>query len=204
MSVISQDAYAYYDKRSNFWKKYFKSAKSYDDYLDASIIENPLDVKRWNDSMKRIPELNSEQIKRLQGFNRELNVLMYSGIWCGDCVRQGSLLKKIVDSCDPNVHLRFIERNFSKELQDELRIVGALRVPIVVFLSEDFWEIERYGERTLSVYRSKAAREVGRGVDQGILVPSARKKELEEWVDTFERVLIMLRLSPPLRRRYGD
>ncbi len=204
MSIINRDAHDYYDKRSEFWEKYFDAAHCYEDYLKSSIIDYPSDVERWNDSMNRIPELTSDQEKRLQGFNRELNVLMYSGVWCGDCVRQGPLLKRIVDSCDPTVNLRFIERNFSKELQDELRIVGALRVPMVVFLSEDFWEIERYGERTLSVYRSKAAREVGRGVDQGILVPSARKTELEEWLDVFERVLIMLRLSPPLRRRYSD
>ena len=204
MVVITQDAHDYYDKRSTFWKKYYKVAKSYEDYLEDSVQANPSDVMRWNDSMSRIPDLDSDQVKRLQGFNRELNVLMYSGIWCGDCARQGPLLKKVVDSCDSNVNLRFIDRKFSHELQDELRILGALRLPMVVFLSEDFWEVERYGERTLSVYRSKAAREIGRGVDQGILVPSARKKELEEWVDIFERVLIMLRLSPQLRRRYGD
>ena len=100
--------------------------------------------------------------------------------------------------------VRFIERDASEELQDELRILGALRVPMVVFLSEDFWEVGRFGERTLSVYRSKAAREVGRGSDSGILSPKAREKELAEWVDIFERVLFMLRLAPPLRRRHGD
>jgi hypothetical protein len=77
-------------------------------------------------------------------------------------------------------------------------------VPIVVFLSEDFWEIARFGERTLSVYRAKASRDIGREFDAGILSPKARERELADWVETFERTLIMLRLSPPLRRRYGD
>ncbi|MDP7207661.1 MAG: thiol reductase thioredoxin, partial [Candidatus Bathyarchaeota archaeon] len=103
-----------------------------------------------------------------------------------------------------DVKLRFIDRETSTDLKDELRIVGATRVPIVVFFSEDFWEIARFGERTLSIYRAKAARDIGRKFDAGILSPKARERELAEWTDIFERVLIMLRLSPPLRKKYGD
>lgn len=198
------NGHEYYDKRSSFWKNHFDISKNYDDYLNHYLKTNSGDIKRWKDSWGRLPQLTDEQKKRLQGYNRKLYVLMYSGVWCGDCVRQGPLLQKIVESCGELVDLRFIEREVSEELQDELRIVGALRVPMIVFLSEDFWEVARCGERTLSVYRSKAAREVGRGIDQGILSPSGRSRELEEWLDVFERVLIMLRLSPPLRRRYND
>ena len=90
------------------------------------------------------------------------------------------------------------------ELQDELRVLGALRVPIVVFLTEDYWEVGRFGERLLSVYRSKAAREIGRGTDQGVLSPKALKREITDWLDVFERMLLMVQLAPPLRRRYND
>ena len=195
------DKPTYYDKRSEFWKGYWEMASEYEAYLQDS---DPEKVPRWKDSEGRIPELTAEQLERLQGYDRELNVLFYCGVWCGDCSRQGPMLKKIADACGDKVSVRFIERDASEELQDELRILGALRVPMVVFLSEDFWEVGRFGERTLSVYRSKAAREIGRGADAGILVPNARERELAEWVDIFERVLIMLRLAPPLRRRHGD
>jgi len=195
------DKPTYYDKRSEFWKGYWERASEYEAYLQDS---DPEKVPRWRDSEGRIPELTAEQLERLQGYDRELNVLFYSGVWCGDCSRQGPMLKKIADACGDKVSVRFIERDASEELQNELRILGALRVPMVVFLSEDFWEVGRFGERTLSVYRSKAAREIGRGADAGILAPNARGRELAEWVDIFERVLIMLRLSPPLRRRHGD
>lgn len=191
----------YYDKRSEFWKSYFEKASDYETYLKNTDSEN---VLKWLESEKRCPELKKEHKDRLSGYGRKMNVLMYSGIWCGDCSRQGPYLKKIVDACGEMVKFRIIERDFSEELQDELRIVGALRVPMVVFLSEDWWELGRFGERTLSVYRSKVAREIGRGTDVGILSPMARVNELNEWVDIFERFLIMLRLSPPLRRRYGD
>lgn len=192
---------AYYDKRSEFWRHYFEIASDYEIYLARS---NQKHVQSWRESEARTPELTDEQYERLSGFDREMNVLMYAGVWCVDCSRQGPILKKIVDARGEKVKLRIIERDVSEELQDELRIVGALRVPMVVFLSEDWWEVGRFGERTLSVYRSKLAREVGRGNDKGILSPRAREKELSEWVDIFERFLTMLKLSPPLRKRHGD
>ncbi len=89
---------------------------------------------------------------------------------------------------------------------DELRICGAKKVPVVVFLTEDFFEVERYGDRTLSVYRRKAERELGPACPV-ILGPQDGNEaavEIQEWLDIFERVQLMLRLSPPLRRRYGD
>ena len=195
------DKPGYQDKRSEFWRSHFDKASEYEAYIEGSKQEH---VPRWRDSEKRVPALSEEQLKRLHGYDRELNVLVYSGIWCGDCARQGPLLKKLAEACGEKVKIKFIERDASPELMDELRIVGATRVPIVVFLSEDFWEMARFGERTLSVYRAKAARELGREFDGGILSPKAREKELADWAEIFERVMIMLRLSPPLRRRHGD
>ncbi|MCW3988867.1 MAG: thioredoxin family protein [Candidatus Bathyarchaeota archaeon] len=199
--VNLSDTPGYQDKRSEFWRAHFDKASEYEAYIEGSEQEH---IQRWRDSEKRIPALSEEQLKRLQGYDRELNVLVYSGIWCGDCARQGPLLKKLAEACGEKVKIKFIERDASPELMEELRIVGATRVPILVFLSEDFWEMARFGERTLSVYRAKAAREIGREFDGGILSPKAREKELSDWAEIFERVLIMLRLSPPLRRRHGD
>jgi hypothetical protein len=58
--------------------------------------------------------------------------------------------------------------------------VGALRVPVVIFMTEDFWELGRFGERTLSVYSFKAAREIGREADPGILYPRSWERELAD------------------------
>ncbi len=195
------DRPVYLDIRSEFWRALFEDASDYEAYLAGSKPEH---IKRWRDSEARIPDLSKGQLNCLSGYGRELNVIVYCGVWCGDCSRQGPLLKAIADACGDEVQLRFIDREASPELKDELRIVGATRVPMVVFLSEDFWEMARFGERTLSVYRAKAARDIGRKFDAGILSPKARERELAEWAEIFERVLIMLRLSPPLRRRHGD
>lgn len=191
----------YYDKRSEFWRRHFDQAAEYDEFL---MKEDQQQAKRWRETMSRLPDLKPEQVERLSGYDREMNVLVYGGIWCGDCARQGPMLKKIADAIGPQVHLRFIDRAASEELQDELRILGATRVPVVVFLSEDFWEVGRFGDRLLRVYRAKAAREIGRGPSAGVLSPKALAEEMSEWVDVFERMQIMLRLSPPLRRRHGD
>ncbi len=193
----------YRDARSDFWRRHFETATPYDDYLKAS---DPQKAARWAALASTIPPLTKEQKDRLSGLGRKLNVLVYSGVWCGDCVRQGPMIEKISRACGPGVQAKFIERDASEALQEELRVLGALRVPIAVFLSEDFFEIARIGDRTLSTYRAKARREIGPACYAGLIAPPADElaAELEEWVAAFERILLMLRLSPMLRERYGD
>ena len=195
------DASDYYDKRSEFWRKHFEVGMSLESFIKSG---KPEEITLWKERTDRTPEPTKEQRARLEGYNRELNILVYAATWCGDCSRQAPMLKKLADVAGEKVRLRFVERESSKELQDELRLVGGLRVPVVVFLTEDFWEVSRFGERLLHVYRSKAAREIGRGIDEGLLSPHALELEMSEWVDIFERILLMVRLSPPLRRRHGD
>jgi hypothetical protein len=198
-----QDRPRYYDIRAPFWKRHFETAQEYDEYLRCA---DPSHSRKWRDMETKLPALTTEQTKRLDGHGRIMRVLVYSGAWCGDCVRQGPLLRRIVEACGPAVELRLIDRDASSELIDELRMVGAMRVPVVVFLSEDWFEVGRFGDRLLTVYRAKAVREIGESCDSGLLAPPAEQlaAEQEEWVTVFERMLLMLRLSPPLRERHGD
>ena len=192
----------YYDKRAEFWQRHFDQAAGYDDYLRDSEKEK---ADRWRELAEQVPALTDEQKSRVSGYGRKMNVLMYTGVWCGDCVRQGPMLKQIADAGGADVELRCIDRDASDELKDELRILGAMRVPIVVFLTEDCWEIGRFGDRLLTVYRRKAEREVGAACATGIAPPNGElAAEQGEWVDVFERMLLMARLSPPLRERHGD
>ncbi len=85
--------------------------------------------------------LGGEQRQRAATFVRTMPVLCLSGIWCGDCVRQGPILDAIAGAA-PGVDLRFVERT-GDALAEELRINGALKVPVVVLLSEDFFEVAR-------------------------------------------------------------
>jgi len=194
------DKPTYYDIRADFWKTHWEMAMTYDEFMQT----DPENAIRWHDYDKRLPDLTEDQATRIQGYGRQMKVLVYAGVWCGDCVRQGPMFKKLAEAAGDDVKLRFIDREASQELKDEVRILGATRVPIVIFLTEDYWEIAREGDRLLNIYRAKASRDVGRKFDGGILSPKAVQAELAEWVDLFERAIIMARLAPPLRRRHND
>ena len=193
----------YLDVRSDFWSACWAEAESYENYLKGS---EPKRAGRWESLSARIPSLSSEQRERLTGYGRALNVLAVSGVWCGDCVRQGPMIRQIVDACDEGVSLRVIDRDQNAKLRDEVRILGAARVPVVVFLSEDFHEVGRFGDRTLHTYRRKAETEIGAAcaVPAAKLPPEELSAERDEWVTIFERMLLMARLAPPLRERHGD
>lgn len=194
----------YYDIRSEFWREHFDKAQSYDAYLNGS---KPEMAQKWINMAAKIPtlpEVSSERLRLITG--RTLNTLVYSGVWCGDCVRQGPMFKQIADACAGSINLRFIDREASPALTDELRILGARRVPMVVFLTEDYFEVGRFGDRLLAVYRTKAASLLGATCDIGLVPPPAEQlgAERDEWVDVFERVLWMARLSPHLREKHQD
>jgi len=132
-------------------------------------------------------------------------VLVLSGSWCGDCVRQGPILYRLAAAA-PSLDLRFIDRDQYRELANVLRINGARKVPVVVYLSEDFFEVGRFGDRLLPLYRAKAARELGATCETGIVPPPAEElaAEVAGWVDLTEWMHLILRTAPLLRQRYGD
>lgn len=190
-----------FDKRSDFFKGYFLKGLGYKDYVATGT---PDQQKRWQ-TIEREVVLNSDQERLLKSFKREINVLAVSGTWCGDCSRQGPMID-LIASTTKTTNVRFLDNNENPELRDELRIAGGTRVPTIVALSEDFFEIARFGDRHLSVYRRKAKTELGDACEAGILPPpkSELAFELNEWVEFFEKVHLVLRLSPFLRRRHGD
>lgn len=192
----------YRDGRADFWRRHFELGLDYVSYLAAMQGAR---ADRWRAMEARLPPLAPAARARLEIHPRRLNVLVYSGAWCGDCVRQGPMLAHLAAAC-ADAPVSFVERDQSVELQEELRVMGALRVPVVVFLSEDFWEIGRCGDRMLTSYRAKAQREVGAACDTGLVPPPGQElaAEMGEWLDQFERMLLIARLSPPLRERHGD
>ncbi len=195
------DASPYHDKRSDFFREYFGAALPYGEYLKTGEEKHRA---RW-EAIGREIVLSVEDRSRVAAFTRKMNILVMSGIWCGDCARQGPMLKAVED-CSSLLTFRYLDNRQNPALQDELRINGAEKVPVVVVLSEDFYELSRFGDRHLSVYRRKVESELGPACDAG-LVPARTNElsiELTEWVDFFERLQHMLRLAPALRRRYGD
>ena len=192
----------YFDRRSELFQHVFRDALPYTEYLATG---NDRERVAWARADAALPALPDDSQVRLNPAGRIVNVLCLSGIWCGDCVRSVPIAARLAEAAGPSVDLRFVDRDAIPELRDDLRVLGAMRVPIAVFLTEDFHEIGRYGDRPLSVYREKAATELGAACPlPGSADGGALAAETAEWLDVFERMILMARLAPSLRARHGD
>jgi thiol-disulfide isomerase/thioredoxin len=162
-----------------------------------------------NDNWRRIYEqatLTDAQRTLIASFTRRMNVIGLSGIWCGDCVQQLPLLARIAQANPQAIDLRFLDRDAHADLQQQVRINGGNRVPVVLFCAEDYELCGWVGDRTLRRYRAVAARQLGPSCPlPGAAVPNSElAATLQDWLDEFERFHLMLRLSPRLRQQHGD
>jgi len=149
--------------------------------------------------------LTTAQRELLGGFVRDMSVLVLAGAWCGDCVNQCPIFDHFAQA-SPKIRLCFYDRDDCADLASAMTTCGAARVPSVVFLSEDGHVCGRFGDRTLSKYRDMAATQLGAACPTGIGGEnlSMLEKVTQEWLDEFERIQLMLRLSGRLRQLHGD
>ena len=184
------------------WSKVFAEALPYGAFLDR--YASPGHRSRW-DAMHGRFALSGEQRTLLEGFARRMPVLCLCGAWCGDCINQCPVFDHFARASSA-IDLRFLDRDIKPEVREELSINGGHRVPVVVFLSEDGFEVSRYGERTLSTYRRMAAEYLGPACPTGVVAPAAEAVAAvtADWLAEFERAQLILRLSPRLRAMHGD
>jgi hypothetical protein len=104
------------------------------------------------------------------------------------------------------IQVCYLDRDEHADVQRELQINGGNRVPVLVFFSEDGFEVARYGERTISKYRQMMREQAGPSCPTGIPVPSdpLLVQVTQDWLNEFERVQWLLRLSPRLRQLHRD
>jgi hypothetical protein len=184
------------------WPAIFEQAMPYDAFLERYGTEEQR--ARWAGVDVKL-RLTPRQSELLAGFVRQMNVVCLAGAWCGDCVTQGPILRHIA-AVSPRIALRLLDREAIPELRDALTINGGQRVPVVVFLSEDWQVCSVQGDRTVAFYRQRAHDQLGEACPAGILAPGdgLLAEALEQWVTEFERVQLMLRLTPRLRAQHGD
>jgi thiol-disulfide isomerase/thioredoxin len=177
----------------------FDQALPYERFLHE--FGTPADRERWDRNRQRI-ELSEEQQRLLRLFQRQTHVLVLAGAWCGDCAAQCPIFEVFAE-CAPVLKIRYLDRDTHPQVQQALMINGGQRVPVVVFFSEDGYEVARYGERTLSAYRARVASLVNlpNPPDPNVSEVSGM---VADWLREFERVQWILRLSPRLRRLHGD
>ena len=187
---------------SHFLSERFSAALPYDRYVLSGTEEQQ---RRWK-QVYDVARMTDSQSRLVGGFGRDMRVLVISGIWCGDCLQQVPLLQRIAEGNASHVELRIIDRDEHRDLSERFRLNGGDRVPVALFLSEDFELCAAYGERSLSRYRALAQTQLGAACPIGIAPPDADEVSatLQDWLNEFERVHLMLRLSPRLRRKHND
>jgi thiol-disulfide isomerase/thioredoxin len=180
----------------------FAHSLPYPAFLDR--YGTPAHAERWRATYEKV-EPTPAQRELLRQFRRETNVLVLAGTWCGDCSGQCPIFERFSEAA-PVLKIRYLDRDAHSDAQEALQINGGNRVPVVVFFNEDGHEVARYGERTLSQYRSLAAKLGGPGCPTGIVAAGdpLLAQIAQDWLDEFERVQWMLRLSPRLRARHDD
>jgi thiol-disulfide isomerase/thioredoxin len=160
--------------------------------------------QRWKQVHDQVT-LTAVQRQLLEQFTRRMNVLCLTGAWCGDCINQCPIFEYFAAHAKAIV-VRYIDRDEHADAQAALQINGGKRVPVLVFFSEDGSEVARFGERTLSKYRQMMRDQTGPSCPTGINLPGDPLLNLvtQDWLDEFERVQWLLRLSPRLRQLHGD
>lgn len=179
----------------------FPKGLYYDDFLDR--YATPEQRRRWDAAYGAV-SLTDAQRELLRSFEREMKVIVLAGTWCGDCVEQCPIFERFAEETE-TIALRFFDRDDQPVLAKALQICGAGRVPAVMFLSEDDFPCGRYGDRTLSKYRRMASELAGAACPIGL----GRDDQLtaavvQDWLDEFERIQLMLRTSGRLRQKHGD
>ncbi len=160
--------------------------------------------RRWDAVYSQVT-LSDEQAALLRGFRRRMLVPVLAGTWCGDCVQQCPIFARIGEA-NALIELRFFDRDTHPDMADAARICGGRRVPTVIFLSEEGAFCGLLGDRTLTKYRELSAGLDGAACPTGLVGPNSTTLAgvIQDWLNEFERVQIMLRLSPRLREKHGD
>ncbi len=186
--------------KASYLKTKFDAGLDWESYLAT----NPDKGADWRTIYEQLG-LSDAQRRLVEGFTRRVNALCVSGIWCGDCVQQGPLIQRIAEA-SPAIDLRWLDRDEHADLSEQIKINAGLRVPVIIFMAEDFEPVSIYGDRTLSRYRAMAARQLETACPlPGAPVPDNElAATLQDWLNEVERVHLLLRLSARLRQIHGD
>lgn len=180
----------------------FDAGLPFDEYIATGTDHQARSWQEIHDQANLAPP----QADLITGFVREINVLAISGVWCGDCAQQLPFLERFRAANPDRVRLRFIDRDARADFTGGITICSGRRVPVVVFMNEDFDFISLFADRTLSRYRALAARHLGASCPiPGATIPQDELNATQQdWLNELERVHLLCRLSPKLRGRHGD
>jgi hypothetical protein len=181
-------------------QKWFELGATYESYLTSSGDR----AINWHKASEQV-QFSEQQTTMLANFVREMKVIVISGIWCGDCSVQCPMVAAIA-AASSRIDMRWLDKDDAIELSNSVQINLGNRVPTVLFLAEDYALVSVFGDRTLSRYRALAKRKLGNTCD----IPGVATEQeefdatVQDWLNEFERVQLLLRLSTRLRQKHGD
>ncbi len=183
------------------WQSAFEQALPYEAFLEAHAT--PDQRERWNAFRGKVV-LTDEQKELLGSFTRRMPVVVLAGAWCGDCVNQCPIFEHFAAAC-PQLEVRYLDRDVNEDVAALLKVCGGNRVPVVQFLSEDYHPVVFYGDKTLAAYRAVASAQLGPSCPTGLVhADDSIAVVVADWLEEFERVQLILRLSGRLRQLHGD
>ena len=187
--------------QADYLKQKHEAGLGYTDYVATG---DPGKQQAWQ-AIYDQTSLTDAQQALLGSFSRKMNVIGLSGTWCGDCVQQGPLIQKIAEGSDL-IDLRWLDRDEHSDLQERVPINAGKRVPVLIFCAEDYEPVGWFGDRTLSRYRAMAAKNLGGAcpLPGAPVADDELHATLSDWLNEFERVQLLLRLSTRLRAKHGD
>jgi thioredoxin-like negative regulator of GroEL len=185
----------------NLFKKHSLGLK-YTDFLNKHGTDVHKD--RWKKVHEQVT-LSPAHKELLQSFTRTMPALCLAGAWCGDCVNQCPIFEHFA-AATPTIQMRYLDRDAHADVQQVLQVCGGNRVPVVVFFSEDGFEAARCGDRTLAKYRAMMQEQAGAICPTGLTIGKdpLLAQVTQDWLNEFERVQWMLRLSSRLRKIHND
>ena len=185
-----------------FLKAKFDAGLDYQAYVATG---NDDQRQRWNDFQSQV-ELDGAQRELIAGFRRQMKIVVLSGVWCGDCVQQVPLIHAISNANPEQLQVRYLDRDQHSDVQDQHLLNAGRRVPVAIFAAEDFEPCGWFGDRTLNRYRRMYQQYKNPACETGIgsVAADAVARELQDWIDQFERIQYMLLLSPRLCKIHGD
>ena len=186
----------------NFVTK-FENGLTYRKFLDKYGTDEH--KRRWDAFSAKVSLIDAQK-ELLHSFTRQMKVLVLAGTWCGDCVNQCPIWEHFADENPDNIWIRYFDRDDNPDLAEELMMCGGNRVPALLFLSADGYPCGRFGDRTLAKYRDMAANQLGAACPTGLIPPdrSLTQQVVQDWLNEFERIQLMLRTSGRLRELHGD
>ena len=120
------------------WSKVFAEALSYRAFLDT--FATPAQQAALGRDARAVRPRRRSRRSCWASFTRRMPVICLAGAWCGDCINQCPVFDHFARASSA-IDLRFLDRDALPEVREALMINGGQRVPVVVFLSEDWHEV---------------------------------------------------------------